>query len=46
MAIALALFVSYAEAVDLKNIDLLDSRVIIGLFIGAVSRLPMAQEPP
>lgn len=33
---ALALFVSYAEAVDLKNIDLLDSRVIIGLFIGGM----------
>ena len=33
---ALALFVSYAEAVKLKNIDLLDSRVIIGLFIGGM----------
>ena len=33
---ALALFVSYAEAVQLKNIDLLDSRVIIGLFIGGM----------
>ncbi len=33
---ALALFVSYAEAVQLKNIDILDSRVIIGLFIGGM----------
>lgn len=33
---ALALFVSYAEAVRLKNIDLLDSRVIIGMFIGGM----------
>lgn len=33
---ALALFVSYAEAVQLKNIDLLESRVIIGLFIGGM----------
>lgn len=33
---ALALFVSYAEAVELKNIDILDSRVIIGLFIGGM----------
>lgn len=33
---ALALFVSYAEAVQLKNIDLLNSRVIIGLFIGGM----------
>ena len=31
---ALALFVSYAEAVDLKAIDLMDARVIIGAFIG------------
>ncbi len=37
---ALALFVSYAEAVQLKNIDLLDSRVIIGLFIGRSCFLP------
>ena len=33
---ALALFVSYAEAVQLKNIDILNSRVIIGLFIGGM----------
>lgn len=33
---ALALFVSYAEAVKLSNIDILDSRVIIGLFIGGM----------
>lgn len=33
---ALALFVSYAEAVQLKNIDILDSRVIIGLLIGGM----------
>lgn len=33
---ALALFVSYAEAVQMKSIDLLDSRVIIGLFIGGM----------
>lgn len=33
---ALALFVSYAEAVKLKSIDLLDSRVIIGLLIGGM----------
>ena len=33
---ALALFVSYAEAVQLKNIDILNSRVIIGLFIGGL----------
>ena len=31
---ALALFVSYAEAVDLEAIDLMDARVIIGAFIG------------
>ena len=30
---ALALFVSYAEAVKLNSIDILDPRVIIGLFI-------------
>ncbi len=33
---ALALFVSYAEAVQLTQIDLLNSRVIIGLFIGGM----------
>ena len=33
---ALALFVSYAEAVRLENIDILDSRVIIGLFVGGM----------
>lgn len=33
---ALALFVSYAEAVKLESIDILDSRVIIGLFIGGM----------
>ena len=33
---ALALFVSYAEAVKLTSIDLLNSRVIIGLFIGGM----------
>ena len=33
---ALALFVSYAEAVQLKSIDILDSRVIIGLFVGGM----------
>lgn len=33
---ALALFVSYAEAVHLKTIDILDNRVIIGLFIGGM----------
>ena len=33
---ALALFVSYAEAVKLKTIDILDYRVIIGLFIGGM----------
>ena len=33
---ALGLFVSYAEAVQLKNIDILNSRVIIGLFIGGM----------
>ncbi|MEG0590579.1 MAG: sodium-translocating pyrophosphatase, partial [Lachnospiraceae bacterium] len=33
---ALALFVSYAEAVKLTNIDILDNRVIIGLFIGGM----------
>ncbi|MDL2295811.1 sodium-translocating pyrophosphatase [Lachnospiraceae bacterium OttesenSCG-928-E19] len=33
---ALALFVSYAEAVELDGIDILDSRVIIGLFIGGM----------
>lgn len=33
---ALALFVSYAEAVQLKSIDILDSRVIIGLMMGGM----------
>lgn len=33
---ALALFVSYAEAVKLSSIDILDNRVIIGLFIGGM----------
>ena len=33
---ALALFVSYAEAVQLTQIDLLNNRVIIGLFIGGM----------
>ena len=33
---ALALFVSYAEAVQLKTIDILDAHVIIGLFIGGM----------
>lgn len=33
---ALALFVSYAEAVKLATIDILDNRVIIGLFIGGM----------
>lgn len=33
---ALALFVSYAEAVKLERIDILDARVIVGLFIGGV----------
>lgn len=33
---ALALFVSYAEAVKLTEIDILNSRVIIGMFIGGM----------
>ena len=33
---ALALFVSYAEAVDLDAINLLDFKVIIGIFIGGM----------
>lgn len=33
---ALALFASYAEAVQLKSINVLDSRVCIGLFIGSM----------
>ena len=33
---ALALFVSYAEAVQLTSIDILDAHVIIGLFIGGM----------
>ena len=37
---ALALFVSYAEAVDLSGINILDSNVVIGLLIGGM--LPFA----
>lgn len=33
---ALALFVSYAEAVNLKAINILDSRVVIGLLVGGM----------
>lgn len=33
---ALALFVSYAQAVKLESIDLLDYKVIVGLFIGGM----------
>ena len=33
---ALALFVSYAEAVQLKTISILDPKVIIGLFVGGM----------
>jgi K(+)-stimulated pyrophosphate-energized sodium pump len=33
---ALALFVSYAEAVKLEAINVLDARVVIGVFIGGV----------
>ncbi len=33
---ALALFVSYAEAVNLREISILEPRVIIGLFIGGM----------
>ncbi len=33
---ALALFVSYANAVKLENINILDDRVIIGVFIGGM----------
>ncbi len=33
---ALALFVSYAEAVKLERIDILDARVIVGLFMGGL----------
>ena len=33
---ALALFVSYAEAVNLDMIDILDRQVIVGLFIGGM----------
>lgn len=33
---ALALFVSYAEAVQLKTIDILNAHVIIGLFMGGM----------
>ncbi len=33
---ALALFVSYAQAVNLASIDILDPKVIVGLFIGGM----------
>ncbi len=33
---ALALFVSYAEAVHIESINILDNRVIIGLFLGGM----------
>lgn len=33
---ALALFVSYAQVAKLEHIDILDSRVIIGIFIGGM----------
>ncbi len=33
---ALALFVSYSEAVHLETINILDARVIIGIFVGGV----------
>ena len=33
---ALALFVSYAEAVQLKTIDILNAHVIVGLFMGGI----------
>ena len=33
---ALALFVSYAQAVGLKGIDIMNPRVIIGLFVGGM----------
>ena len=33
---ALALFASYAQAVGVQNINVLDSRVCIGLFVGAM----------
>jgi K(+)-stimulated pyrophosphate-energized sodium pump len=33
---ALALFVSYSEAVGLKTIDILDPKVMVGMFIGGV----------
>ena len=33
---ALALFVSYAQAVGLKTIDIMNPRVIIGLFVGGM----------
>ncbi len=33
---ALALFVSYAQAVGLSSIDILDTQVIVGLFIGGM----------
>ena len=33
---ALALFLSYAQAVNLEGIDILDTQVIVGLFIGGM----------
>lgn len=33
---ALSLFVAYAEATQLQTIDILNSKVVVGLFIGAV----------
>ena len=33
---ALALFSAYSQAVGLKTIDLLDARVVVGLFIGGI----------
>lgn len=33
---ALALFVSYAQVVNLEGIDILDTQVIVGLFIGGM----------
>ncbi len=38
---ALALFVSYAETVGLKSINLLDYKVIIGIFIGGNAYIPL-----
>ena len=34
---ALALFVSYSEAVGLESIDILNPQVIIGLFLGGMN---------